>query len=145
MTTGQQPSYPSSQPFPRGAHVKPLLIIFLERNYCFSLRFLQSASSRQRAGSLPSTSGFSFSISATWAQKRQMQENPKACTCKCCADRQEGCFWKLVLLPNFSFFHQERWQAAAPCHDSFSGSHNVLKDWTLGWGWEFSGELSQTN
>lgn len=113
-TTGQQPSYPPSHPFPRETYIKPLLIIFLESNYCLSLRFLQSANSRQRAGSLPSISGFSFSISATWAQKRQLQENPKSCTYKCCADRQEGWFWKLVLVPNLSSFHLERSQAAAP-------------------------------
>lgn len=145
MITGQQPSYPPSQPFPRGPHIKPVLIIFLERNYCFLLRFLQSANSSQRGGSLPSTSDFSFSISATWAQKRQLQENPKTCTYKCCADRQERCFWKLVLVPNLSSFHLERWPAAALCHDSFNVSHNMLENWTLGWGWEFSGELSQTN
>lgn len=145
MTTGQQPSYPPSQPFPRGAHTEPPLKIILLRNYCFSLRFLQSAGSRQREGSSPLTSGFTCNISAMWAQKRQLQENPKACTYKCCADTQEGWFWKLVLVPNLSSFHLERSQAAALCHDSLNSSHNMLENWSLGWEWEFSGELSQTN
>lgn len=101
MTTGQQPSYLPSQPFPRRVHIKPLLIILLARNYCFSLRFLQSTNSRERAGLLTLTSDFRlFSISATWAWKRQMQENPKACTYKCRADREDG-FGSLCLSQTF--------------------------------------------
>lgn len=94
---------------------------------------MQSATSMQTAGSLPSTVGFSFIISTMWAQKRHLQKNPKACTYKCCAVRQQGWFWKFVLVPDFPSFHSERSQAADLCHASFNCSRTTFQTWYLGW------------